>query len=57
MKIPRIGQRIIHEEPDFDRVTEGYVVDLLSIQFTYETYAGKIKSCFYKDNWKVIDKD
>ena len=56
MKIPRVGQRIKHEEPEFDRVTEGYVVDLLSVQFTYETDKGLIKFCMYKDTWSECEK-
>ncbi len=51
---PELNQRIRHTEPEFDRVTEGNVVLLLAVQFTYITDEGYTRFCFYKDLWEVI---
>ena len=51
---PKEGDRIRHTEPEFDRVTEGNVVLLLAVQFTYITDEGYTRFCFYKDLWEVI---
>ena len=42
------------EQLEFDRVTEGNVVLLLAVQFTYITDEGYTRFCFYKDLWEVI---
>tara|TARA_R100000306_G_C4344529_1_gene126975 strand:- start:687 stop:863 length:177 start_codon:yes stop_codon:yes gene_type:complete len=52
MKRPKVGDRIIHDEPEFERITQGVVMDILSSQFTYQTDNGLIRFCFYKDIWK-----
>ena len=52
MKIPKVGDRIIHDEPEFERTTQGVVMDILSSQFTYQTDNGLVRFCFYRDTWK-----
>ena len=56
-KPPKIGDRIRHEEPEFDRVTEGVVTIILSCQFIYETDKGYTKFCFFKDLWEKTNND
>ena len=48
----KIGQRIRHTEPEYDGVTEGVVVVLLSVQFLYTTDQGRTRFCFYRDLWE-----
>ena len=49
---PARGDRVM--VPDFftDEFYSGFVVDLLSVQFTYETASGTIRYCFYSADWK-----
>ena len=54
-KPPKLGDRIRHEEPEFDRVTEGVVILILSCQFVYETDKGHTKFCFFRDLWEKIN--
>ncbi len=35
-----------------DEVYSGFVIDLLSIQFTYEMADGTIRYAFYESDWK-----
>ncbi len=51
-KFPKVGQRIIHEEPHLDKITEGVVINLLSAQFTYKSDDDRINYCFYTGLWK-----
>jgi len=53
-KPPTLGDRIRHEEPEFDRVTEGVVVLILSCQFMFETDEGHTKFCLFKESWEKI---
>jgi hypothetical protein len=56
MKLPEVGDRIIHDEPEFERVTEGIIVDILSSQFVYKTEGGYFRYCFTKkDLWKKVE--
>ncbi len=52
MRKPASGDRV--RVPDFytDEIYSGFVVDLLSVQFTYETTSGTIRYCFYSADWK-----
>ena len=56
MKQPKAGDRIIHDEPEFERITEGIVVHVLSSQFVYKTEEGYFRYCFTKkDTWKKVE--
>ena len=52
MRRPAPGDRV--RVPDFftDEVYSGRVIDLLSIQFTYEMANGTIRYAFYNSDWK-----
>lgn len=52
LKKPAVGDDIVHEEPEWSRVTEGKVVQLLSAFFVYVTQDGTERSCLYKDTWR-----
>ena len=51
MKRPEVGDYIEHREPAFDRVNEGKVVQLLSMQFVYETPKGDRRHCMFREDW------
>ena len=53
-KAPEVGDRIIHNEPGFNRTNEGVVEQLLSMQFTYRTDKDQSRFCLYKEDWKLI---
>ena len=50
-KAPKLGDYIIHKEPYFNRVNEGTVVQLLSMQFVYETPKGERRFCMFREDW------
>ena len=52
MRRPARGDRV--RVPDYytDEFYSGRVVDLLSVQFTYETASGTIRYAFYHSDWK-----
>ena len=52
-KKPNIGDIIIHNEPAFNRESKGKVIQLLGLQFIYETQEGHIRHCNYAELWKV----
>ncbi len=52
MRKPAPGDRIKAPDSFTDEVYSGVVVDLLSIQFTYETASGTIRYAFYSSDWK-----
>lgn len=56
MKKPKLGQRIVHEEPTFSRTNEGKVIQLLSAQFVYKTDENELRFCMYKEPWKNSGK-
>jgi len=49
---PAPGDRIKVSDCFTDKIFSGIVVDLLSVQFTYEMADGTMRYCFYADNWK-----
>lgn len=53
MKKPQLGDYIVHNEPAFDRVNEGVVIQLLGMQFVYQTPEGHDRFCLFKENWKI----
>lgn len=55
-KAPELGDYIEHSEPAFNRVNEGTVVQLLSMQFIYETPKGHVRHCMFTEQWKKIEK-
>jgi len=52
-KQPNLGDYIVHKEPYFNRVNEGTVVQLLSMQFVYETPNGEKRFCMFRENWEI----
>ena len=44
-KQPKLGDYIIHREPAFNRENAGEVVQLLAMQFVYETAEGHVRHC------------
>ena len=48
---PKVGDKIVHHEPYFDRNNEGVVVQLLAAQFIYETKDGNRRHCLFRDDW------
>ena len=52
MRKPARGDRV--KVPDFytDEIYSGFVVDLLSVQFTYELADGTIRYAAYTADWK-----
>ncbi len=53
IKKPNIGDIIVHNEPTFNRESTGKVIQLLGLQFIYETEEGHIRHCNYGELWKV----
>ena len=49
---PAPGDRIAILDSFTDEVYSGIVVDLLSVQFTYEQTDGTIRYCFYASDWQ-----
>lgn len=52
VRVPKVGDTIIYEEPSFDRVTEGVVTLLLSAQFMIKTESGSRRHIMYNESWK-----
>ena len=52
MKKPAKGESITVSDFLTDEVYSGIVVELLSIQFTYEMGNGTIRYAFYNSDWK-----
>ncbi len=53
IKKPNIGDIIVHKEPTFKREHKGKVIQLLGLQFIYETEEGHTRHCNYAELWKV----
>ena len=53
-KKPKLGDIIEHKEPAFNRESTGTVIQLLGLQFIYETEDGQHRHCNYSELWKVI---
>ena len=51
-----LGDYIIHKEPYFDRVNKGKVVQLLAMQFVYETEDGNRRHCMFREDWEHESK-
>jgi len=50
---PQVGQRVIVNNPWADKIHEGTVQSLLSIQFTFtDDDDGQIYFCNYNGDWK-----
>ncbi len=49
---PAAGDRIKAPDSFTDEVYSGIVVDLLSVQFTYEQTDGTIRYCLYVSDWQ-----
>jgi hypothetical protein len=50
---PKMGDKIVHYEPYFDRESKGKVVEILSAQFIYETKDGQTRHCLFKEDWNL----
>ena len=53
-KAPKIGDVIVHNEPAFNRTNSGKVIQLLSMQFVYETEKGQTRFCLFKEDWRHV---
>jgi hypothetical protein len=52
---PEIGDRIEHT-CSLNGKFEGKVVELLAMQFVYETKEGHRRFCLFRETWKKIDE-
>ena len=52
MQKPKIGDKIIHTEYVYDRITKGEVIQILALQFLYQAKDGHIRHCMFKEDWK-----
>ncbi len=52
MRKPALGNHVTVPDSFTDEVYSGVVVDLLSVQFTYEAASGTIRYAFYSAGWK-----
>jgi|TARA_R110001606_G_scaffold396133_1_gene569701 hypothetical protein len=53
-KAPQIGDKIVHNERGHGGTNEGKVIELLAMQFVYETDEGQTRFCFYREDWRNI---
>jgi hypothetical protein len=53
-KNPEIGDTIRHHVPYFDKTYEGTIIQMLSMQFVYETEEGDTRFCMFKEDWTHI---
>ena len=53
-KAPEVGDRIEHT-CTLNGKFEGKVVQLLSMQFVYETAKGDRRFCLFRETWRFID--
>jgi hypothetical protein len=54
-KKPEIGDKIEHT-CNLNGRFEGKVVQLLGMQFVYETAEGHSRFCLFRENWRKLDK-
>jgi len=52
MRKPAPGDHVTVPDSFTDKAYSGVVIDLLSVQFTYETESGTIRYAFYGAGWK-----
>jgi hypothetical protein len=50
-KQPTLRDVIVHTEASYNRVSEGKVIQLLSMQFLYEERDGAIRHCLFEEDW------
>ena len=55
-KAPEIDDMIEHT-CTLNGKFEGKVVQLLSMQFVYETKDGNLRHCMFREEWKKLDED
>ncbi len=55
-KPPEIGDMIEHT-CTLNGKFEGKVVQLLSMQFVYETKDGNLRHCMFREDWKKLDEN
>lgn len=54
-KRPELGDKIEHT-CNLNGKFEGKVVQLLGMQFVYETETGNTRFCLYREAWRKTDK-
>ena len=54
-KSPKVGDQIEHT-CTLNGTFEGKVVQLLSMQFVYETKDGNRRFCMFKESWRKLDE-
>jgi hypothetical protein len=54
-KAPQLGDKIVHNERGHGGTNEGKVIELLAMQFVYETDEGQTRFCFYREDWRNIN--
>ena len=52
---PKLGDKIEHT-CTLNGKFEGKVVQLLAMQFIYETKEGHIRHCMFREEWKKLDE-
>ena len=52
---PKLGDKIEHT-CTLNGKFEGKVVQLLAMQFIYETKDGHIRHCMFREDWKKLDE-
>ena len=52
--MPKIGDKIEHNEPYFRRTNQGIVTELLAQQFVYKTDTNEERYCLYREDWKLL---
>ena len=53
---PAVGDTIVHREPSFSRTNEGKIIEMLTMQFVYETKSGGTRFCMFNEDWNHIEK-
>jgi len=53
---PEVGDYIEHREPYFNRINEGKIIEMLSMQFVYKTPKGETRYCLFREDWNHKQK-
>ena len=55
-KAPKVGDKIEHT-CRLNGKFQGKVIEMLAMQFVYETKEGHHRHCLLREDWKYIDED
>ena len=55
LKQPKLGDRILHKEPAFNRENEGVVIQMLGMQVVYKKDSGEERFCVFREDWRKIN--